>query len=539
MSSTNFMIKNKWAFIKVNESYQKFIFFALCIIFGCIKILNLNTPLFWDEAWVYAPAIKEMAKDGISLLPHALSDSYSRGHPLLFFTTGAIWVKLFGGSLFSMHLFALTIAISFICTLFYIVKKIFDSTLALIVASITLVQPIFVAQSALDLPEVFLSLWAILTIYHFVRQNKIYYLFFGTLLVLTKESGIVIIASLLLYQAISFCTNKITVQSLKLFILNSIISFIPMFFFVTFLVIQHHQRGYYFFPEHIALLNFNWHDFQEQLKHCYDYLFERQGRLYITYSFLILFGLFYKPIPMVLRLFLVIGLVACVKIFFRYWTLPDWVMILFIGVFTSIFYYIMHVKYAVASKQAASLLAILFLTSILYLIFSSVNFITARYLFFLVPLMILYFSYYVKESLRFYAFLPYAWTVLLMSVVLYGIFFYSNGLGDDSPKYIQSVKLEEKIVRYLEQQNIRKDTINCAFTMNIALKDTNMGYLSGRFFANTTGELNKNIKYIIYTNIDVDSDSLWIKGSDSLAHFHIIKKFDYGVANGKIFMRNY
>src|SRR6185312_9109450 len=166
---------------RLKNSYSFIILCILCIVFIVVKFSTLNTPFFWDEAWVYAPAIREMAKDGISLMPHALSDNYSRGHPLLFFTTGAMWVKLFGSSLFSMHLFALAVAISFIFTLFYIVKNIFaDSTLALLIASITLVQPIFVAQSGLVLPEVFLALWAILTIYHFVKGTRYYYFLFAT-----------------------------------------------------------------------------------------------------------------------------------------------------------------------------------------------------------------------------------------------------------------------------------------------------------------------------------------------------------------------
>lgn len=520
---------------RLKNSYQFYILCIFCTIFIVIKFSTLNTPFFWDEAWVYAPAVREMARSGISLLPHGLSDMYSRGHPLLFFAVGATWVKIFGSSLFSMHLFALTIAISFIFTLFYIVKNIFDASLALIVASITLVQPIFVAQSALVLPEVFLSLWAILTIYHFIKQNKVFYFLFGILLVLTKETGVVIIASLMLYQAICFFTEKITSQSFAAFLKKSLLAFIPMLFFIAFLIVQHYQRGYYFFPEHISLLNFNWHNFQEQLKHCYDYLFERQGRIYITYSFLILFGLFYKPIPIMLRLFLIAGLVACVKIFFQYWAIPDWLMVIFIGLFTGTFYYIMHIKYAVASKYAAGIMAILFLTGILYLVFSSINFITARYLFLLVPLMVLYFSYYIKESLRFYSFLPYTWCVLLMSFIVYGIFFYCNDTGDESPKYIQGVKLEKEMISYLEQQNLQKDTFDCSFTMNIALRDTGMGFLSGKPFSNILSKLNKHTKYVVCTN--VDDDSLWIKGSDTLPHFRIIKKFNYGVANGKIFER--
>src|SRR5579863_8345635 len=103
---------------RLKNTYQFYILLILVLVFIIIKFCTLNTPFFWDEGWVYGPAIREMAKNGISLMPDALSDTYSRGHPLLFFVAGAIWVKLFGSTLFTMHLYALTIAICFIFTLY-------------------------------------------------------------------------------------------------------------------------------------------------------------------------------------------------------------------------------------------------------------------------------------------------------------------------------------------------------------------------------------------------------------------------------------
>ena len=38
----------------------------------------------WDEIWVYAPALTEMAEIGPTLLPGVLDAELSRGHPLLF-----------------------------------------------------------------------------------------------------------------------------------------------------------------------------------------------------------------------------------------------------------------------------------------------------------------------------------------------------------------------------------------------------------------------------------------------------------------------
>lgn len=526
----------KLMFDRFRNTYHFYVLVILCIVFVCIKIPSLKLPFFWDEAWVYAPGIKAMAEKGISLLPSGLSDSFSRGHPLLFFFTGAIWIKFFGASCFSIHSFALTISIAFIFSLFYVVKKIFSASLALIVSVIMLVQPIFIAQAAITLPEIFLCLWAILAIYHFVKKNWYYYFLFGTLMVLTKESGVVIIASIMLYQAVSLFTQKVTFQSFWKFFVDSLLAFIPIIPFLIFLVIQHYQRGYYFFPEHIALLSFNWQNFQETLKHCYDYVFERQGRIFTTFSFLVIFGVFYRYIPLGIRVFIVLGLIACVKIFFRYWALPDWLMILFIGLFASIFYYIMHIKYPAGSMETNKFLAIIFIIGIGYFIFSSVNFLTARYLFLLVPLMILYFSYYVNLSFSSLPFIYYCWSILIMSVSIYFSIFHSTDRGDDSPHYVDCIKLEQNIVDYLEQEKLQKSKIYCDFTMIIALHDKGIGFLTDTIkFSDVNGQFDKYKEYVIYTNVDYDT--LWLHGSDTLPHFQIVKRFNYGVANGKLFKR--
>lgn len=524
---------------RLKNSYPFLVLCIFCIVFVVIKFATLNTPYFWDEAWVYAPAIKELAKNGISLLPDALSDTYSRGHPLLFFTTGAIWVKLFGSSLFAMHLYALTIAISFVLMLFYVVQNLFDSVLALIVASLTLVQPIFVAQSGMVLPEVFLSLWAVLTIYHFVKGNNYYYFLFGMLMVLTKESGIVIIASLMLYQAVCFFTGKINPVSFKLFFKNTWVAFSPVIPFMIFLWIQHYQRGYYFYPEHISMLNFNWHDFQERLKHCYDYVFEHQDRMFLTWSFLIAFGLFYKPIPLYIRCFIVLGLIACVKIFFRYWALPDWLMIIYITLFTSAFYYFMHIKNTDKENKSNKFLSILFIMSILYLVFSCINFFTNRYLLILIPCMILYFAYYIKTSLQYRVYISYAWALALVCIFVSNDIAVSapSGQGDDSPQYIQAIKLEKSMIGYLESRHLQKHTIYCSFTMCIALHHPEMGFLSdSAIFDSLVPKFNNHPEYVIFTNIDYDS--LWLKGSDTLPHYRMLKRFDFGGAHGKIFKRS-
>lgn len=528
-------MKGRRIFSILKGKYQIVVLIIMCVAFVCVKAINLNIPFYWDEAWVYAPAIKAMAHNGVGILPSALSDSYSRGHPLLFFFTGAIWMNLFGGSLLSLHLFSLTIATCFILVLYYIISKLFDPVLALIVAVITLVQPVFIAQSGLVLPEIFLALWAMLTLYHFVLNNRLLYFLFGALLVLTKESGVIIIAAIMLYQAVTFCTNKITMPLLKTFFYNSLMAFSPMLVFIVFLLIQHQQRGYYFYPEHISLLDFIWKDFQESLKRCYDVLFEHQGRKFITVSFLIIFLVLYRPVPLFKRVIITAGLFTCMKIFFRYWALPDWLMVPFIIGFAALFYYFMHIKYVSAREKSEKTLAVINIIGALFLVFSAINFFSNRYLFLLIPLMVLYFSYYINTALSFNKFLPYAWAFIAGLVIVYRGEIVAKSVGDDSPKYIDAVKLEQNIAHYMEAQKMQSSCIYCTFLMKNALQDINAGYLTDSVkFNNISNQYDdKNIKLIIQTNFELDSkqDSV----NKVLADFSLIRDFNYGVASGKLY----
>ena len=76
----------------------------------------------WDEIWVYAPALTEMAEIGPTLLPGVLDAELSRGHPLLFHFLGGVFINLFGDELTTFRLYALLISGSTLCQTLKAVK---------------------------------------------------------------------------------------------------------------------------------------------------------------------------------------------------------------------------------------------------------------------------------------------------------------------------------------------------------------------------------------------------------------------------------
>lgn len=160
------------------------------------KLPHLSLPYFWDEAWVYAPAVLEMHKNGLSLLPDAIPPELSRGHPLLFHFLAAVWVKIFGTSFFAFHSFALAVSVSLLVAVYFFCKEFFSPMMGLLSAAMLAVQPLFIAQSSFLLPEVMMALWTVLTLYFYLKEKWMLFIVFASLMLLTKESGIVLLGTI-------------------------------------------------------------------------------------------------------------------------------------------------------------------------------------------------------------------------------------------------------------------------------------------------------------------------------------------------------
>jgi 4-amino-4-deoxy-L-arabinose transferase-like glycosyltransferase len=224
----------------------------LCLIlmvavFILCKIPYLSLPYYWDEAWVYGPALRIMEAQHLSIMPDALPVEYSRGHPLLFHFTGALWLRVFGTSLFSSHAFALTVSIALLFFVFYFCTQVFSKETGLIACFFILLQPIFQAQSVLVLPEIMLALFSLMTVFYFLKEKWFGYVIAGICAVFTKETGIVLFAVVGLWHL----TDSFFLQKEKLnfvrFILKSFLLLIPLALFAIFLVIQKKEMDGIFF----------------------------------------------------------------------------------------------------------------------------------------------------------------------------------------------------------------------------------------------------------------------------------------------------
>ncbi len=176
----NTFMKNRWVLLVV------------LIIFTVYKIHHLSYPYYWDESWPYAPAVADMYKHGISLLPGAVNPELSRGHPLLFHAMAASWGKLFGMSHVSMHSFGLLISLLFLVVIYECMLRLFSFRAAIMSLLLVCTQVLFIVQSSYLLLEMLVALLAFVSIYAYINKQYLLTAISLSALFYTKESGLIL-----------------------------------------------------------------------------------------------------------------------------------------------------------------------------------------------------------------------------------------------------------------------------------------------------------------------------------------------------------
>ena len=259
------------------QKYKYELILAIILVgFVAFKWYSLFLPYFWDELAYYAKAGLYLHDNGLSMLPSGLPPDLSRGHPLLFqFLTGS-WFYVFGTTLFSGHSLPLLISI---LTLTFIFKfgSLIDHKVVGILSAITLaIQPVFISQSALVLPEITIALFTLIAIYFLLKENVLISLLFSILIVLTKETGIVVPIIISLYV---FWNNK----SFK----QAVIHLTPILILVLFFCIQKFQNGWFLFPFHLDIMAVQKGEFLLNILESFYFIFIAQYRFVFSVFFVI------------------------------------------------------------------------------------------------------------------------------------------------------------------------------------------------------------------------------------------------------------
>lgn len=490
-------------------------YYFICLL-GVIAALvtfkwqYLGLPYFWDEAWVYAPAVLEMHKSGLSLLPDAIPPELSRGHPLLFHFLATLWVSIFGTSFFAIHSFPLLISVALLIAVYFFCKDFFSPLVGLLSALMLAVQPIFIAQSSFLLPEVMMALWTILSLYFYLKEKWILYIVFASLMLLTKESGVVLIGAIGFWNF----TQTVFLKRKNIFdiavIKTWLIIAFPLVIAGIYFLIQKLQYGWFFYPEHIGMLTFNWEVFHEKFLNIYSFLLQGQGRYFLLVSFFVCASFFWKELKPFDKIFIPSAYLLATFVLFNLWNLDDKITLVIILIIFARLFETVFIRIYNKDERIGAALCVSALFAFLYFIFCQLNFLSLRYLLLIIPIIIMVvlgFIHTILENRK--------WLFILIALIsvancLRQINKYET-VGDYNLSYIDAIKAQKKFVNYCEQNNWYSSKIFAGFNSKISLNETVQGYRNtdGRF-TSVTDSLTNDVEFCVFTNIEprADYDSL-------------------------------
>ena len=447
-----------------NKYFQVLLFLAI-VVFLATKGTHLNIPYFWDESWVYAPAVLTMAEVGPSLSPSALPADLSRGHPLLFHFVGGVWLNMFGTSIVSSHSFALFISTFFLLAFHWVLEKVYNARIALVSTVLVAFQSIFYAQSSLLLPETLLTAASFLAVSFFVLDRWYLYVLFASIAVLTKESGVTVpIAAAIVCQLTQ--TRLYPDFSFGAFSKKTAIALAPLGVFLLFMLIQFLQRGWFLYPDHVALTSIHYTNIIDKGQEILDWIIHFQGRgLFFTVTLATCFG------------HLIFG--------------QQFVSMRFDQVQKSFIYY-----------QGGFLF--------LFFLFCATNHLTLRYLLPLIPPLTALLTlsiFYLSEGqskLRYTLFL-----IILTNLLCYTLSLKDSDIGDTSLSYLNFSPLQKEVVHYLEDKDLYDHPIYTGFLLSYALGCDKCGYRGSErpFSKLNQWEVNYGEYYQIFANIELNSEN--------------------------------
>jgi 4-amino-4-deoxy-L-arabinose transferase-like glycosyltransferase len=470
-------------------------------IFIAIKIPALHYSFYLDESWSYAPGVKLMYLHGPSLMPNAIDTFYSRGHPLLFYAAAAAWMRLFGSSFVAQHSFSLVISLLLIVSVYEVSLALFNKRAALISLLLLPLQVIFFVQATMLLPEIMIALLSLLSLYFYVRGRHLYTFLCAAALVLTKESGMVMGLVLGVHATINLLAGK---QPMRERLKGFLSLFAAGLLIGAFYLLQKHQNGWYLFPEHINMLAWDWHVFWKKMRYSMEVLFYNDYR-FRFWQLLLLLAVVVAIHTRDLRYAtpLLPGYLIYAVAEDRFSWMPR-VLLLAIMFLSLIYaaYQLIHLS-GISNVTTRKFIYLSVFFFIAYLLFSCINFFTARYLICLLAIeVILLAAWLLLYISALYDLIFYLTIAGILLTGFYG-YKYDSGVLDINRGAFDAMKVQEHVVTYFEQEHLYDKNIFASFINREHLQKPLTGFRhTDSVFTHAGYELNDHTDYAILDNID-------------------------------------
>ncbi len=478
-----------------------FIAFVLYLLFWIfIRAQYLDMAYYWDEAWVYVPGIRHMAEAGPSILPDSIPEYYSRGHPLLFYFLGAIWIKIFGTSYIAFHLFPLFISSILLLVTFLTIKEWTNGLIRLVATVLLSIERNFFSEAANVLPEIMIALFFVLSVRYFLKERYVLYFIFASLGILTKESGIVIPIALFLFNFLTLSIKTPFSLFNKIEIRKQLLILSPILVFITFMLVQYAYKGWFLFPEHTGMMLKNSSEFVHKFNVIFYWLFE-EGKMYWfggVFVFLIILG--NKTLE---NINLYVAMVGMLTSFYILKQFNYEIEFLALFAFASILGGVKIIGHHLFKDDENKLKNILFANFILcfvYLIFNTLSALTARYLIGLLPFGFFLYTMAIKKlsknSVVFFLVVSFLFVITLLSN-------FETGKTGNMANQESFVKTRQELVGFLEKRNFFEKSIGINdFIIWSILSDKYAGFTStDKVFTNLSLDSNDSKEIIVVSSI--------------------------------------
>ena len=453
-----------------------FILVALVITI-VVKIPHLGLPYFFDETFSYYPAILEMSKVGPGMMPGTIPLILSKGHPLFFYFLASLWLKFIAGnSIVLMRLFPLLISLVALYVFHRFARRHTNLLLANIAVVLLAVQPMFLAQASLVLPEILLFTLFMLSFDSYLSREFGLYSIFGSLIMLTKETGAVFIMVFGLTYLFENYRNLKTHQ----FWCELAFLAVPVFVYAAFLILHYLKFGVFFFSDHLGYIIFDSAKVLFKFNSATSTLFLAHGRNVIFFTAILALGiLLFQKKKIEYQRFLIISLAVLIP----------------------------------------------------FLIFSILNFFTYRYILPVMGIMLLASLTLIQQIKTRIPAVNIAYLVCILSVPAY----YTTtkrGHSDADLGYTEYLVVQQQMARYCEEQGWYDKEFGTGFNFALGLNNHFSGYrtTNGKFKTHSLpGIGNRDI--IIYDSTMNPSEMT----EDEKSKLTLIKRFVYKKHWGEIY----
>jgi len=432
----------------------------------------LSLGHYWDEAWVYAPALRAMAEGIPSIWPDAISLDLSRGHPLLFQFLGGVWCKVFGTSNASLHCFALSISATLLIMIQFGLKKIIGLWPAFLASIAVATSPMFLAQSAMVYPEMMMTLGLVTAMVNYVAGNKLFFSLGLALALFSKESALVFLIGFLLLDLGRLIFDE---RDKGWFAVYSI----PILVIIFHLGSLYVTYGWILYPNHTDYIRFDLRDVMYHIRSVFRFNFEDQGRGWIIYPILILATLSIRLKHIGFNLLIIAIGFSAYKILIWKWVVPTYLYppIMIVGVLAPIIIWWFTRKERVEMRPTSLYLVLTYLISVGFVVFSAMNFFTNRYMLSIVVLLITASVIIVFVTLRFNRVIKYALGIGIVGTNLFlGID--PSKRGENNIGLFNDLQVNEGLTNWM-LQNVSSDELICTdFVIDNYLTNPSSGYVT-------------------------------------------------------------